>query len=110
MKKYRKKPIVIEAEQWFEVTYEEDEWGYVFDPDAPASIYHLSVGYYRRPDISGKSICIHCGDIMHNHGWIDTLEGGHNVCPGDWIIKRIKGELYPCKNDIFLETYEKEHI
>lgn len=43
---------------------------------------------------------------MHNHGWIDTLEGGHVVCPGDWIIRGIKGENYPCKPDIFAETYE----
>jgi len=44
---------------------------------------------------------------MHDHGWIDTLEGGHIVCPGDWIIKGVHGEFYPCKPDIFLETYEK---
>jgi len=44
---------------------------------------------------------------MHEHGWIDTLEDGHNVCPGDWIITGVKGEYYPCKPDIFEETYEK---
>ena len=44
---------------------------------------------------------------MHNHGWIETLEGGHTVCPSDWIITGIKGEYYPIKNDIFLDTYEK---
>jgi hypothetical protein len=43
---------------------------------------------------------------MHDHGWIDTLEGGHNVCPGDWIITGVKGEHYPCKPDIFAATYE----
>jgi hypothetical protein len=42
---------------------------------------------------------------MNDHGWIDTLEGGHNVCPGDWIITGIKGENYPCKPDIFQATY-----
>ena len=40
------------------------------------------------------------------HGWIDTLEGGHIVCPGDWIITGVKGEHYPCKPDIFEMTYE----
>ena len=38
---------------------------------------------------------------------IHTLEGYHIISPGDWIIKGIKGEFYPIKNDIFLETYEK---
>lgn len=47
---------------------------------------------------------------MHNHGWIDTLEGGHIVCPGDWIITGVKGENYPCKPDIFEMTYEPVEI
>jgi hypothetical protein len=44
---------------------------------------------------------------MHWHGWIETLEGGHIVCPGDYIITGVKGERYPCKPDIFEATYEK---
>ena len=39
-------------------------------------------------------------------GWIETLEGGYIVTPGDWIIIGIKGERYPCKPDIFDATYE----
>lgn len=39
-------------------------------------------------------------------GYIKTLEGGHIVTPGDWIITGVKGELYPCKPDIFAATYE----
>ena len=38
--------------------------------------------------------------------YIDTLEGKMKANKGDWIIKGVKGELYPCKPDIFLETYE----
>lgn len=38
---------------------------------------------------------------------IPTLEGDHHAEVGDWIIKGIKGEFYPCKPDIFEETYEK---
>lgn len=64
------------------------------------------VRYYRHPDVSGKLTCHHCNYTMHEHGWIDTLEGGHNVCVGDWIITGIKGENYPCKPDIFEKTYE----
>lgn len=44
------------------------------------------VRYFRHPDIPGTQACSKCGHTMHNHGWIDTLEDGHNVCPGDWII------------------------
>lgn len=40
-------------------------------------------------------------------GWIKTLEGGHIVTPGDWIITGVSGEHYPCKPDIFEKTYEK---
>jgi hypothetical protein len=37
---------------------------------------------------------------------IGTLEGVHRANPGDWIIKGVKGEFYPCKPDIFAATYE----
>jgi hypothetical protein len=104
MTKYRKKPVVVDAEQWFEVTYDREAGHGITPEDMP--IYHLSVGYYRRPDVDGSTMCKFCGETMHNHGWIDTLEGGHNVCPGDWIIRGVAGEMYPCKPDIFLATYE----
>lgn len=93
-KKYRKKPVVIEAYQWFKVSdFKENE--------------ERDVDYYRTPDMDGQTDCAYCSGIMHNHGWIDTLEGGHIVCPGDWIITGVKGEKYPCKPDIFAATYEE---
>jgi len=106
---YRKKPVVVEAEQWFKNgDHSEDNTemfkyrdGVEFEGEGNI------VRYYRTPNIDGKDKCKHCGKIMHVHGWIDTIEGGHIVCPGDWIIKGIKGELYPCKPDIFEKTYEK---
>jgi hypothetical protein len=70
--KYRKKPIIIEATQWFK------------HGDHPA------VEPAIRPE----------------NGWVETLEGGHVVTPGDWIITGVKGEHYPCKPDIFAATYE----
>ena len=69
--KFRKKPVVIEATQWFKVGD------------------HPNVRQYNG-----------------NFGWIDTLEGGHIVTPGDWIITGVQGEHYPCKPDIFEKTYE----
>jgi hypothetical protein len=65
------------------------------------------VRYYRNPYVDGKTPCKHCGQNMHEHGWIETLEGGHTVCPGDWIITGVHGEQYPCKPDIFEKTYEQ---
>ena len=103
--KFRKKPVIIDAEQWFGVIYDR-EAGHGIEPD-DFPIYHLNVGYYRTPECDGQNSCQHCGKIMHYHGWIDTLEGGHVVCPGDWIITGVKNEQYPCKPDIFAMTYER---
>ena len=103
MPKFRKKPIVIEADQWFKNGDLPEEC------DSPAegqTIEGSIVRYFRRPDIPGKTVCEHCKKIMQFHGWIDTLEGGHIVCPGDWIITGISKEKYPCKPDIFVKTYE----
>jgi hypothetical protein len=50
------------------------------------------VRYYRHPRVDGFDVCKNCGQTMHNHGWIDTRQGGHTVCPGDWIITAHDGE------------------
>ena len=88
MEKYRKKPVVIEAEQFWPF---EGEWS----DDV--------LKYHPSEDI----ICDQCGFSTVDHGWIMTLEGGHIVCPGDMVIKGVQGEKYPCKPDIFAMTYEK---
>lgn len=50
------------------------------------------------------------GEITVQHRWlgiaIETLEGSMVAVSGDWIIKGVKGEFYPCKPDIFAATYE----
>lgn len=90
--KYRNKPVVVEATQWFK------------DGD------HSEVTIYRPVN---ESRCAHCHIYFRMdpkaasaHGYVRTLEGGHIVCPGDWIITGVKGERYPCKPDIFEMTYE----
>ena len=101
MKRFRKKPVVIEAVQWFK------NGDHPFDYDAdPPSGEGKVVRYFRRPDLDGLTPCRHCSVPVQEHGWIDTLEAGHRVCPGDWIITGVKGERYPCKPDIFWATYE----
>ncbi len=95
MAKYRKKPVVIEAEQFFPT---KKPW-----PE--------EVEQYERERTETAA-----GPAMTHYGWrIVTLEGPMEVTPGDWIITGVKGERYPCKPDIFRETYEaaekaEEHI
>ena len=108
MAKYVKKPIPIDATQWFKNgDHPEDDCREIMGEDGPFMSEGKVVRYYRTPDLDGQNECKQCGDIMHNHGWIDTLEGGHIVCPGDWIITGVRQEKYPCKPDIFEETYEE---
>jgi hypothetical protein len=108
MTKYRKKPVVIEATQWFKNgDHPHDNTRTIYGSvNEPFLSEGKVVRYFRHPMLSGTNTCEHCRDIMHAHGWIDTLEGGHVVCPGDWIITGVKGEYYPCKPDIFDMTYE----
>ena len=110
MPKFRNKPKVIEATQWFKNGDHPDDNCETFTgaDGEPFLGEGKVVRYYRRPPLDGKDACKRCGDFMDNHGWIDTLEGGHIVCPGDWIITDIKGERYPCKPDIFEANYEPE--
>lgn len=78
--RYRKKPVIIEAIQWdgtVERANEIFEW-------------------------SQRSIDWHSGEIMV----IKTLEGEMTAQVGDWIIRGVANELYPCKDAIFRETYE----
>jgi len=80
---FRKKPVVIEAELYQPGM----EDGFVVDGQ-----------YY---DKSGP-----VPRAMNRVPAIKTLEGRHEISPGDWIITGVKGERYPCKPDIFAATYE----
>src|SRR5690242_7154198 len=109
-RKFRKRPVVIEAVQWFKNGDHPDDKCYYIDDKSPYRF--LSEGkvvrYFRRPEAEYAVETLHdkCGIRWHDHGWIDTLEGGHTVCPGDFIITGVQGERYPCKPDIFAATYE----
>lgn len=94
--KFRKKPIVIEAVQlrW-------DTWNEMcdfagvgsLDDDCPEGTQN---------DLENNPLPDGGPGLM-----IPTLEGIMLGRPNDWIIKGVKGELYPCKPDIFKETYEE---
>lgn len=81
--KFKKKPVVIEAVQWDGANVDE-----VLD-------FILCGGSARRG----------LGD-ERNTLYIDTLEGTMAASKGDWVIKGVNGEFYPCKPDIFEKTYE----
>lgn len=78
MPKFRKKPVVIEAVKF--------------------------------NGTNGAEVCLFTHQVLEATGKgeliISTLEGDHIASTGDWIIKGIKGEFYPCKPDIFAATYE----
>lgn len=90
--KFRKKPVVIEAMQWSPVV----------DPDGAAEV----AGWL---GFNGLVVThLTNGELL-----IPTLEDGsenqakHVASPGDWIIRGVQGEFYPCKPDIFEQTYEE---
>ena len=82
--KYRKKPIVVEAEQFLPWA---DPW--------PEGV--------KRKHISGNSRNFEGEEVQFV---IQTLEGEMIVSPEDFIITGVIGEKYPCKPDIFLATYD----
>lgn len=82
--KFRKKPVVIEAYR-----YTADS---CLDICAWASIEHEG-GF--EPQTCGVDMLV-----------IETLEGPMRADPGDWIIRGVAGEFYPCKPDVFVATYE----
>ena len=79
IKKYKKKPVVIEAVEFNGFNFGELE--------------HFIGGDYGKNE-QGESV-------------IATLEGALKISIGDYIIKGVKGEFYPCKPDIFKATYEE---
>ena len=82
VRKFRKRPVTIEAMQITDATsvLDIEEW-----------INSPSTGYSTNPPTI----------------WIDTLEGRMEGKVGDWIIKGVNGEFYPCKNEIFIKTYQE---
>ena len=80
--KYRKKPVIIDAEQWTGI---QESWDKI-----------KAMGLTKwKP-----------GEMGSNTFIIETLKGDHLANDGDWIIKGVQGEFYPIKPDIFKQTYE----
>lgn len=95
MSKYKKKPVVIEA--------------FKYDGDLENSkgefyVPKWAVEAYKRGDMYFDSLD---SNSPPTELFIKTLEGIHHASVGDYIIMGIKGELYPCKPDVFEQTYEE---
>lgn len=96
--KFRKKPVVIEAFQLTEERYNKLLTRAFSSTDMPSWLFSA---HFRAPEILGSFYNSEDGSLK-----IHTLEGHMRASPGDWIIRGIHGELYPCKPDIFEATYE----
>jgi len=88
--KFRKKPVVVEAVQWNGKNFDEIS-NFIQDFHGHKKAYE-----------DAEEDALKSGEY-----YINTLEGIMTANAGDWIIKGVKGEFYPCKPDIFEKTYEK---
>ncbi len=86
MKKYRKRPLEIEAIQWLGKNFDE--------------INEFTNGEFEKFGNFGN---FDYALIL----WRNKLDGMMKVYPFDWIIKGINGEFYPCNEDVFKKTYEE---
>jgi hypothetical protein len=84
MTKFRKKPVVIEAIQWTGENRVE------------------IARFIRGDDLTDSDQLLLPGNSL----FIETLKGTHRADKGDWIIRGVAGEFYPCKPGIFKETYD----
>ncbi|WP_018527494.1 hypothetical protein [Alkalispirochaeta alkalica] len=93
--KFRKKPVVIEAMQLL---------------SSDASILQCLQFMGQRVNVETQAdhdrFATYCDAVKEEGLKIETLEGTMTATVGDWIIKGVSGEFYPCKPDIFDKTYE----
>lgn len=87
MQRFRKKPVVIEAVRFKGSSTQ-----------ANALRHWMTGNEYVHPGIVTNDMT-----MLE----IETLEGVMKAAPGDWVIKGVQGEFYPCKPDIFAATYEE---
>lgn len=91
MPRYRKRPVVVEAVQFLGSSSQVANIRYWMG----GQVYREGMGGVRTSDLTSFTIT--------------TLEGEMTVRPGDYVIKGVQGEFYPCKPDIFEQTYELEN-
>lgn len=96
MARYRKKPVEIDAVQWDGTA------------EGATSIidWILSSGHTATFACSDPDRCAATDRDAPHTIQVHTLEGAMTATLGDWIVRGVKGEFYPCRDDIFTATYE----
>ena len=82
---YQKKPVRVQALQW--------------RPASPNEVKNITKWFI----INDVNVMFEADDTLS----LPTLEGTMTAQPGDWVIRGVQGEFYPCKPDIFEATYER---
>lgn len=98
MPKFRKKPVVIEARQvkyYYDDATKEYDLGNIHEISNWINDIDPRFNPHVEFDPSGEVVFV-----------IATLEGNHYAASGDWIIRGVQDEFYPCKPDIFEQTYD----
>lgn len=101
--RFRKRPVVIEAMRWDgtpEGATPIIDWVLADGPaDGPVARY----SDYQLAKVDGDPPSVERTEPTIA---IETLEGTMRASAGDWVVRGVHGEFYPCKNEIFLATYE----
>ncbi len=109
-KKYRKKPVEVEAMQ---MPLDQEDRSRQQSGVRDIAEWMVDHGY-EEGDIDPRDVeemYVYQGVVLPEYGSnyleIETLEGEMTARPGDWVIRGVKGEFYPCKPEIFDATYEE---
>ncbi|SKF90466.1 hypothetical protein [Mycobacteroides abscessus] len=97
IRRFRKKPVEIEAMQWPDADDENGEEVVQRSSDIHAWVWGSGGRTWIVTPKANPS------DV---HAVLQTLEGDMRISPGDWIIRGVAGEFHPCKPDIFEQTYD----
>lgn len=112
--KYRKKPVLLEATQWFKNgDHPKDRSVPVDTPKGPGdgklAEGHV-VKFFLSLDIPGGRFCAECGNVMQHHGLLNNelaLNPDEVVHPGDYIVTNAKGKYYAQRPETFEALYEE---
>jgi len=106
--RYRKKPILTEATQWFKNgDHPQDQSVPIERPgNSPSLSEGKVVQHFHSLKIPGSRFCSDCGNIMEKHGILNGINGDETICPGDYIVTDRHGKFYRLKGVEFEEQYE----
>lgn len=112
--KYRKKPALIEATQWFRNGDHPQDWSEPVDTEHGSGSGRRTEGkvvkFFRRLNVPGARFCPDCGNVFQKHGLLNGLNDEEVVCPGDYIVTHPKGHYYVLKSVDFEALYEPYEI